>query len=123
MGWAAPPGVAFTYAPGRRGQYADTILQGFTDILQVDSYARHNRLIQPERASPATQLAYCWAHARCKHFEVARNCTAPIAAAGLKRITELYKIETEIKGLASEAGMAIRQDQSAPPARPGSSVR
>ena len=33
-GGAAPPGVAFTYAPGRSGQNADDILQGFTGILQ-----------------------------------------------------------------------------------------
>ena len=45
-GGAAPPGVAFTYAPGRSGQYADDILKGFTGILQVDGYAGYNRLIQ-----------------------------------------------------------------------------
>ena len=32
-----PPGVAFTYAPGRSGRYADDILSGFTRILQVDA--------------------------------------------------------------------------------------
>jgi hypothetical protein len=26
----APPGVAFTYAPGRGGHHAEWILQGFT---------------------------------------------------------------------------------------------
>ena len=41
-----PPGVAFTYAPGRRGQYAEDILQGFTGILQVDGYAGYNRLLR-----------------------------------------------------------------------------
>jgi transposase len=30
-----PPGVAFTYAPGRAGKYATEILQGFGGILQV----------------------------------------------------------------------------------------
>ena len=33
-----PPGVAFTYAPGRPGQYADNILKGFNGTLQVDGY-------------------------------------------------------------------------------------
>ena len=126
-GGAAPPGVAFTYAPGRSGQYADDILQGFTGILQVpshglqsnhcratDGYAGYNRLIQPDRAGLAIQLAYCWAHARRKLFEVARNSTAPIAEDGLKRIVELYKIEAEIRGLASDARLRIRQGQSAP---------
>ena len=113
-GGAAPPGVAFTYAPGRSGQYADDILQGFAGVLQVDGYAGYNCLIQPDRTGPAIQLAYCWAHARRKLFEVARNSTAPIAEDGLKRIAELYKIEAEIRGLSPEARLAIRQDQSAP---------
>ena len=34
-----PPGVAFTYAPGRSGTYASEILQGFEGILQVDCYS------------------------------------------------------------------------------------
>ena len=80
----------------------------------MDGYAGYNRLIQPDRTGPAIQLAYCWAHARRKLFEVARNSTAPIAEDGLKRIAELYKIEAEIRGLPSEARLAARQDQSAP---------
>ena len=113
-GGEAPPGVAFTYTPGRSGQYADDILKGFTGILQVDGYAGYNRLIQPGRAGPAIQLAYCWAHARRKLYEVARNSTAPIAEDGLKRIAELYKIEAEIRGLAPETRLAVRQHRSAP---------
>jgi transposase len=38
-GGTAPPGVAFTYAPGWGGLHAERILQGFGGILQVDSYA------------------------------------------------------------------------------------
>jgi hypothetical protein len=34
-----PPGVTFSYAPGRSGQHADTILKGFSGTLQVDGYA------------------------------------------------------------------------------------
>lgn len=48
-GGGAPPGVAFTYAPGRGGIHAERILQGFSGILQVDGYAGYNRLIAPER--------------------------------------------------------------------------
>ena len=44
---------------------------------------------------------------------VGQNSTAPIAEDGLKRIAELYKIEAEIRGLAPETRLAIRQDQSA----------
>ena len=54
------------------------------------------------------------AHARRKLFEVAHNSTAPIAEDELKRIAKLYKIEAEIRGLPSEARLAIRQNRSAP---------
>ena len=114
---SSPPGVAFTYAPGRSGQYADDILDGFTGILQVDGYAGYNRLIQTDRignrAGPL-KLAYCWAHARRKLFEIAQTATAPIAQEGLKHIAALYKIEAEIRGQNPDARLAARQQQSAP---------
>lgn len=107
-----PPGVAFTYAPGRSGQYADDILQGFEGILQVDGYAGYNRLLN--RNSHQVQLAYCWAHARRKLYEVAKNSTAPIAREGLKRIGELYQIEADIRGQSPQARLAVRQERTTP---------
>jgi len=107
-----PPGVAFTYAPGRSGRYADDILSGFTGILQVDGYAGYNRLLK--RSEQPIQLAYCWAHARRKLYEVAQNATAPIAEEGLRRIAALYQIEKDIAGLSVEARLAARQARSKP---------
>jgi len=113
-GGGAPPGVAFTYAPGRGGQHADRILQGFTGILQVDGYAGYNRLIAPDRIGPDIQLAYCWAHARRKFVEITRTGSAPIADDGVKRIGELYRIEAELRGLDADARLAGRKERSAP---------
>ncbi|MFD1912636.1 IS66 family transposase [Halodurantibacterium flavum] len=110
----APPGVAFTYAPGRGGQHAERILQGFSGILQVDGYAGYNRLIAPERTNPDIRLAYCWAHARRKLIEITRNGSAPIAEDGVKRIGELYRIEAELRGLDPHARLAGRRERSAP---------
>jgi len=107
-----PPGVAFTYAPGRSGQYAEKILKGFSGILQVDGYAGYNRLLK--RTDQNVQLAYCWAHARRKLHEVARNATAPIAEEGLKQIAALYRIEKDICAQSQEARLAARQERSAP---------
>ena len=64
-----PPGVAFTYAPGRSGKYASEILQGFEGILQVDGYAGYNRVLDLRDNAPI-QLAYCWAHARRKLYDL-----------------------------------------------------
>ncbi|NKM94232.1 IS66 family transposase [Rhizobium leguminosarum bv. viciae] len=113
-GGGAPPGVAFTYAPGRGGIHAERILQGFSGVLQVDGYAGYNRLIAPDRVESDIRLAYCWAHARRKMVEIIRNGTAPIAEDGVKRIGELYRIEAELRGLDPQARLARRQERSAP---------
>lgn len=107
----APPGVAFTYAPGRSGKHAEQILQGFHGILQVDGYAGYNRLVQ---SGHGIQLAYCWAHARRKLFEITQGGPAPIAEEGLKRIGELYRIEVAIRGSDPASRLGARQERSAP---------
>lgn len=107
-----PPGVAFTYAPGRSGQYAETILQGFGGTLQVDGYAGYNRLLK--RPAEDIRLTYCWAHARRKLHEVSQTGTTPIADDGLKQIGKLYRIEKDIRGLSPDARRAARQERSKP---------
>jgi transposase len=111
---SAPPGVAFTYAPGRGGIHAERILQGFSGILQVDGYAGYNRLIGPDRIGPDIRPAYCWAHARRKLAEITRNGTAPIAEDGVERIGELYRIEAELRGRDPDARLGGRQERSGP---------
>lgn len=86
-----PPGAAFTYAPGRSGQFAEQVLTGFTGILQIDGYAGYNRLLK--RPAQDVRLAYCWAHARRKLREVSQTGTTPIADEGLKQIGKPYRIE------------------------------
>lgn len=112
----APPGVVFTYAPGRGGLHAERILQGFGGILQVDGYAGYNRLIAPGRVGAGIQLAYCWAHARRKLIDITRAGTAPIAEEGVRLIRELYAIEADIRGLHPDGRLAARQERSAPAA-------
>ena len=108
----APPGVAFTYAPGRGGKYADDILQGFSGTLQVDGYAGYNRLLK--RASQDVKLAYCWAHARRKLHDVTKASAAPIAQEGLKQIAALYRIEADIKGQPTDARLLARIERTKP---------
>lgn len=107
-----PPGVAFTYAPGRSGQHAEKILQGFSGILQVDGYAGYNRLLK--RPAQDVVLAYCWAHARRKLHDVAQSGAAPIAQEGLAQIQALYRIEKDLRGQTAEQRHAARQDRSKP---------
>ena len=105
-----PPGVAFTYAPGRSGQHADNILKGFSGILQVDGYAGYNRLLK--RPAQDVTLAYCWAHARRKLHDVTQSGAAPMAQEGLAQIQALYRIEKELRGLPADQRLAARQNRS-----------
>ena len=108
-----PPGVVFTYAPGRSGKYASEILQGFNGILQVDGYAGCNRVLDLRDNQPIG-LAYCWAHARRKLYELTHNNVAPIAEEGLKQIAALYRIEAQARGTSAQERLAIRQQKSEP---------
>ena len=107
-----PPGVAFTYAPGRSGQHAENILNGFNGTLQVDGYAGYNRLLK--RPAQDVTLAYCWAHARRKLHDVTLSGAAPIAQEGLAQIQALYRIEKDLSGLPADQRYAARQDRSKP---------
>lgn len=108
-----PPGVAFTYGPGRSGTYASQILQGFERILQVDGCAGYNRVLDLRDNAPI-RLAYCWAHARRKLYELTHNNVAPIAEEGLKQIAALYRIEALARGTSAEERLALHQTKSAP---------
>ena len=72
-------------------------------------------MAEPKRVggSPLT-LAYCWAHARRKLHDIYRQDGSEIAAEGLRRIAEIYKIEAKIRGRTLGERFAIRQAQSAP---------
>jgi transposase len=86
----APPDVAFTYAPGRGGKHAETILDGFKGVLQGEADQRafqwrdrppngYARLIAPTRAGAKIRLAHRWAHARRRLIELTRAGPSPVA--------------------------------------------
>ena len=41
--------MAYSYAPGRGGEHAVKLLEGFSGILQVDGYAGYKKLAAPAR--------------------------------------------------------------------------
>ena len=114
-GWGGndPPCVIFNYAPGRSGKYAEEFLEDFDGILQVDAYGGYNRLAKADRTGgEPIVLAYCWAHARRKLFDLID--TSEIAVEGVRRIAELYAIEDDIRGRSPSERLAARQARSAP---------
>ena len=113
-GGADPPGVVYTYAPGRGAEHAKAVLEGFSGVLQVDGY-RAYKTVRGQRGPDAPLvLAHCWAHGRRQLREIFDRDASPIAEAGLRRIARLYEIEAAIKGRSAEARLLVRQTKAKP---------
>lgn len=116
-GWGgpAPPGVVFHYHPGRAGDYASEILDGFNGTIQVDAYGGYSHLSKPARkGGKPLALAFCWSHGRRKLIAAKPKAGSPIVDEALVRIAALYRIEDAIRGKDRDLRRAIRQEQSRP---------
>ena len=107
---AAPPGVAYVYAPDRKHVRPAAHLAGFRGVLQVDGYGAYAELAEAGNV----ELAYCWAHVRRQFYEIQLRTPAPIAAEALMRIATLYCIEDDIRGRTAEVRRELRQQRSKP---------
>jgi len=92
---------------GRTADHSSGWLQGH---LQVDGYSGYRALA----ARGDVQLAFCWAHVRRRFYELAAAGPAPIASEALKRIAELYAVETETRARSADERRAHRQQNSQP---------
>ncbi|WLR96035.1 IS66 family transposase [Shinella sumterensis] len=116
-GWGgcAPSGVVFHYRPGRKGEYAAEILNGFNGTIQVDAYGGYSHLGTSDRmGGDPLKLAFCWAHGRRKLIKATPKSGSPIVDEALVRIAALYKIEDSIRSSDPEHRRAVRQDLSLP---------
>ncbi|HYA79961.1 MAG TPA: IS66 family transposase [Methylocystis sp.] len=114
-GGADPPIVVYHYAPGRSGDHAERILEGFDGVLQVDGYAGYHRLARPERRGGAPlRLAWCWSHGRREIIAATPKAGSPVAEAVLARIAALYAIEAEIRGKEASIRQSARAERSRP---------
>lgn len=94
--------MVYFHAPGRAGENAETFLTGFDAILQIDGYQGYNRLTKmTRRGGRSHSRGHCWAHARRKLKEGFDRDGSEIAAEGLHRITEIYTVEADIRGVSS----------------------
>src|SRR5215207_7740538 len=108
-----PPAVVYLYAEDRKGEHPATHLAEFEGVLQVDGYSGFKSLLAG-RPPDQIKLAFCWAHCRRGFYELYRSTGSPLAAEALRRIGELYKVETEIRGRSAEERRTVRQERSRP---------
>jgi transposase len=112
--WRGPghPAAAYVYSEDRKGEHPATHLKRFRGVLQVDGYAGFGRLIAD--AGNVSQLAFCWAHARRKFYDIYAATQSPLAGEALRQIAALYEIEDEIRGQPAEVRRRVRQQRSRP---------
>ncbi len=112
-GGPAPPAVSYLYSPDRKGEHAQTLLNGCRGFLHADGYAGFNRLYQPAELAPLTEVG-CWAHARRKLYDVHAATNSPLAREALERIAQLFAIEAGINGQEPAHRLATRQERTLP---------
>jgi transposase len=109
-----PPAVCYFYSPDRKGERPKEHLKDFSGVLHADAYSGYNQLYQSQANSEAriTEAA-CWAHTRRKFYEITvAGDKASIAISVLEQIAEVYKIESEIRGLDAEERKQHREERS-----------
>jgi transposase len=104
-----PSIVVFDYQPGRGGKYVVEFLAGWQGALMVDEFAGYQVLFRGE----VIELA-CMTHARRKFFDLHQANGSPVAAEALRRIGELYALETAMKEKSVEERARRRQETSQP---------
>jgi transposase len=107
---ADPPAAVYFYSPDRRAERPASHLTNFKGVVQVDGYPGFERLSD----GGDIKLAACWSHTRRKFYEVHQATSSPIAAEALRRIAELYAIETAIRGQTAAGRQSVRQSKSLP---------
>ncbi len=104
-----PPAVCYFYSPDRKGERPKDHLQDFKGVLHADAYAGYDGIYKDQEIKEAG----CWSHSRRKIYEVAIiSDNAAIANTSLEEISNLYKIEEEIKGMEPEERVKQRQKES-----------
>jgi transposase len=112
-GGSQPPAVVYSYAPGRGHTHANTLLGGYSGILQCDGYGAYKKFAGSKSAETAVTLAFCWSHVRRGFYDLAK-AKAPIATETLQRIAALYEIEARVRGKSAADRLAVRQAESKP---------
>ncbi len=111
-GSSEPPAVWFAYSPDRQGKHPVQHLRPFRSILQADAFSGYDRLFSAGREGGALTEVACRVHAGRKIHDVYISSKSATAEEALKRISELYAIEDEIRGLPESERLAVRQQRS-----------
>ena len=115
-GSTVPPAIFYRYAPDRKAEQAEALLENCHGFLHADAYAGFNNLYRPDPQTGHSRLieVACWAHARRKLYDVHAATKSPAAYELLERIGELFAIEADIRGHQPYERLSVRIEQSVP---------
>lgn len=114
-GGTSPPMVAYRFEDSRGADCVTRHLSGFTGILQVDSYSAYTSLAKTRAktgSNETVQLAGCWAHLRRKFYDLHISGVSQAATDTVLAMTELWRIEDEVRGKDADSRAARRQEKS-----------
>jgi transposase len=109
-GSTTPPAVWFAYSPNRQGQHPQSHLADFSGVLQADAFPGYDKIFTDGHVKEAA----CMAHARRKVHDLHARKATPTTTEILRRISELYAIESQIRGQPADERKRIRQLQARP---------
>lgn len=101
----APPGAWYQFSVDRKGKHPENHLKGYQGWVHADGYSGFNGLFGQDKAREVA----CLAHVRRKFVDVHKAQGSPIAEEAIRRISELYAIEKQARGLTAQERRALRQ--------------
>lgn len=116
FGETSPPMVAYRFEDSRGADCVARHLAGFNGILQVDGYSAYTSLAKARAkagSNEAIQLAGCWAHLRRKFYDLHISGVSRAATDTIIAMTELWKVEDEVRGKDADTRATLRQEKSA----------
>ncbi|UVK48054.1 IS66 family transposase (plasmid) [Mesorhizobium sp. AR07] len=114
-GGTSPPMVAYRFEDSRGADCVARHLTGFSGILQVDGYSAYTNLVKARAKASSNEtirLAGCWAHLRRKFYDLHISGVSQAATVTIIAMTELWKVEDEVRGKDAGSRAALRQEKS-----------
>ncbi|MGX5805298.1 IS66 family transposase [Bradyrhizobium sp. Arg314] len=114
-GGTSPPMVAYRFEDSRGADCVPRHLAGFNGIVQVDGYSAYTDLAKTRAKTSSNEivrLAGCWAQLRRKLYDLHISKVSQVTTDSLTAMTELWKIEDEVRGKNADSRAALRQEKS-----------
>lgn len=95
------PVVIYDYRPGRNHFYPSEFLKDYSGILVTDGYQAYHSL---DNKRDDIKVAGCWVHTKRKFADLVKavgedNVSGTISAQAIEKISEIFHMDKELKGL------------------------